>query len=180
MSTDVSQTTPATSDNLQVPGEPGVYYCAHHKNVQTRLRCGRCEAPICPKCTTFGPTGARCKECVSNRTSHIYQVSPLHHLLAFAISLGTTLVGVFLMSAIPFFALLYALVAGNLTAKAVVKATHGKRGTSLAVVATAGVVAGLLPAIAISAGSIFAGSLFVPLLLLYGTLTVVGIWNWLR
>lgn len=180
MSTDVSQTISNPSDELQVPDEPGVYFCARHKTIKTRLRCGRCESPICPKCTTFGPTGARCKECISNRTSHIYQVSPLQFFLAFVIAFGSSLLGVILMSFAPFFALLYALVAGNLIAKAIIKAVHGKRGTPLALVATGGVVAGLLPAIALSAGSIFVGSLFVPLLLLYGVLTVVGIWNWLR
>lgn len=84
------------------------------------------------------------------------------------------------MSVIPFMAILYALVAGNLIAKAIVKATQGKRGTSLAVTASAGVAASLLPAIALSASSILAGSLFIPLLLFYGALTIVGIWNWLR
>lgn len=180
MSTDVSQTIPHPSDDLQVPGEPGVYFCARHKTIKTRLRCGRCESPICPKCTTFGPTGARCKQCISNRTSHIYQVSPLQFFLAFVIAFGSSLLGVLLMSIAPFFALLYALVAGNLIAKAIIKAVHGKRGTPLALVATGGVLAGLLPAIVLSIGSLLAGSLFIPLLLGYGALTIVGIWNWLR
>ncbi len=47
--------------------------CAAH-NEETLLRCGRCEAPICPRCTVMGPAGARCRECARHRT-------PLNHIL---------------------------------------------------------------------------------------------------
>src|SRR5947207_8198116 len=37
--------------------------CARHPNVETVLRCGRCETPICPKCLISTPVGARCPTC---------------------------------------------------------------------------------------------------------------------
>jgi hypothetical protein len=73
--------------DFQVPGEPGVWNCARHKNVQTRLRCGRCEKPICPRCVVMAPTGARCRDCVSNRTAHMYQIEPRHLALSFGVAL---------------------------------------------------------------------------------------------
>ena len=35
--------------------------CAEHPDVETGLRCGRCETPICPKCMIMTPVGARCE-----------------------------------------------------------------------------------------------------------------------
>jgi ribosomal protein S27AE len=37
--------------------------CHRHKRELTRLRCGRCERPICHKCVVLGPAGPRCKDC---------------------------------------------------------------------------------------------------------------------
>jgi hypothetical protein len=42
-------------------------YCANHPNVETVLRCNRCEKPICIKCAVKTPTGYRCKECVKSQ-----------------------------------------------------------------------------------------------------------------
>lgn len=49
------------------PPEPvddgDVLFCYRHPKTETRLRCGRCERPICTKCVVIGPAGPRCKEC---------------------------------------------------------------------------------------------------------------------
>ena len=50
-----------------VPGGDGEFYCAKHVKAVTRLRCGRCEAPICPKCTVYTPAGTRCRPCAKNK-----------------------------------------------------------------------------------------------------------------
>ena len=42
-------------------------YCANHPNVETSLRCNRCEKYICPKCAVKAPVGYRCKECVKEQ-----------------------------------------------------------------------------------------------------------------
>lgn len=42
--------------------------CARHARVQTRLRCGRCEMPICPRCTVYSPAGTRCRGCARSKT----------------------------------------------------------------------------------------------------------------
>jgi hypothetical protein len=162
------------NEELQVPGEPGVYFCARHKHVKTRLRCGRCETPICPKCTTYGPTGARCKTCVSNRTSHMCQVAPRQFLAAFGVAFASSALAALLASFIPFFVMLYALVAGTLIGKAIVRVVGGKRGVPLAIVASLGIAAGaLLP---FGGGSSF----FSIYLWAYIALAISGVWYWLK
>jgi hypothetical protein len=52
---------------VAVPGEEGAYYCARHKKEVTRVRCGRCETPICTRCAVHGPAGVRCRDCSRNR-----------------------------------------------------------------------------------------------------------------
>jgi len=48
-------------------GEDGLYYCYKHSRETTRVTCGRCERPICPKCMVIGPAGVRCKVCARGR-----------------------------------------------------------------------------------------------------------------
>ena len=50
-----------------VEGEDGAWYCERHKKEITRVRCGRCEIPICTRCAVYGPAGVRCRNCSRNR-----------------------------------------------------------------------------------------------------------------
>ncbi len=43
------------------------HYCFRHKKEETRVTCGRCERPICPRCMVHGPAGVRCGDCARNR-----------------------------------------------------------------------------------------------------------------
>ena len=60
----VSEPTP-----VPVPGEDAAYFCARHTKTATRLRCGRCETPICPRCTVNSPAGTRCRACAKQNTA---------------------------------------------------------------------------------------------------------------
>ena len=164
-------------EELQVPGEPGVWMCARHRATQTRLRCGRCEKPICPKCTVMGPVGARCRECASNRSSHMYRVGPLQFGLAFGAGAVMGALGGVLIEVLGFFALwalLYAPAIGPLLGGVVSKITRGKRGTVLASVAGAGIAVGALGVGAVT------GAIFSPILWLMIGIAVVGVWLFLR
>lgn len=46
--------------------EPVVTYCARHPQVETMLRCGRCDTPICPRCMVHSGVGIRCPDCAAN------------------------------------------------------------------------------------------------------------------
>ncbi len=52
---------------VPVPGEDGAFFCARHTKTATRLRCGRCETPICPRCTVNSPAGTRCRACAKQK-----------------------------------------------------------------------------------------------------------------
>ena len=65
---------------VAVVGEDGAWYCAKHTKAITRLRCGRCETPICPKCTVYTPAGTRCRPCSKNRIA-VRPVGVLHGAL---------------------------------------------------------------------------------------------------
>ena len=37
--------------------------CYRHPDREVAVRCGRCDRPICLRCTVEGPVGARCRDC---------------------------------------------------------------------------------------------------------------------
>src|SRR2546423_14508204 len=53
---------------------PAPMRCAAHNN-ETLLRCGKCDAPICPDCTKIAPAGARCPACAAIGRTPLFQVS---------------------------------------------------------------------------------------------------------
>lgn len=61
------------------PGEAtpsrGIVACPRDPDVQTALRCSRCETPICPKCLVQTPVGARCRDCARISRSPVYTLS---------------------------------------------------------------------------------------------------------
>lgn len=56
-------------------GGATVVACARDPEVQTALRCSRCDTPICPKCLVQTPVGARCRDCAKLAKSPVYNVS---------------------------------------------------------------------------------------------------------
>lgn len=184
------------SVGLEVENEPGVFWCARHRKTQTRLRCGRCEAPICPKCTVYGPTGARCRNCVSYRGSHLYQVKPVHLLMTFALSALLGVVGAFLIQATGIFLLLFLAPAiGGGLGNLITRITKGKRGPIIASAASLGIALGALSVVgaqwitlaratkttsapALDASFLLSGGAFYVLIFL--VLAIVGVWYWLK
>ena len=164
-------------ENLQVPGSPGVWFCARHQATKTRLRCGRCEKPICPKCTNMGPVGARCRDCISNRDSHMYRVGAPQFAMAFGAAVVMGAVGavlVNLLGTLALLALFYAPALGPIMGKFVTRITRGKRGPRLAVATGAGIAVGALGLGAVT------GAIFSPFLWLMVGIAIVGVWLYLR
>lgn len=193
-----TQNTPGSA-GLEVAGEPGVYWCARHRKTHTRLRCGRCETPICPKCTIYGPSGARCQNCASYRGTHLYQVSAANLAATFALSALLGLVGSVLIRATGILLLLFfAPAIGSVLGKAITKITRGKRGPVIASAASLGIAAGTLAVFAqhwmsLQNAMAFPGAParsldFITLLnasgglylLIFLALAISGVWWWLR
>jgi hypothetical protein len=184
MSTSVSSSDSATETpgyiGLEVPGEPGVFFCARHKSVKVRLRCGRCETPICPKCTMMTPVGARCKNCGSNKSSHMYQVGPQQMGAAFGVSVLLGIVGALIarLPVIGLLTILYAPAAGTLIGQAITRLTKGKRGSKLGVACIAGLAVGALGFAVVASGGMFGlGNIWLWLFLGLAASTA---WAWLK
>ena len=130
--------------------------CARHRNVQTTLRCGRCDTPICPQCLVHAAVGIRCLDCGRPQRLPTFDVSPGRLALALAVSIGTGVVGgvatafvavIFAYTGIPF-GFLAPLAAfaglGMLVGELTSRATNRKQGGQLKIVALLGVLAALV------------------------------------
>ncbi len=119
--------------------------CAAHPNVETALRCGKCETPICPRCMVQTPVGARCRACANVRRPVVYTTPPLLVLRAVAAGLTVAIVvGAavgYLISGGPsifgFFVIFPAAGYGWLAARVVSRAAKNRRGPALQGIAVA-------------------------------------------
>jgi hypothetical protein len=117
--------------------EPEAVFCSTHPKVETYLRCGRCDTPICPRCLIQTPVGARCRACARLRRLPIYDVGPRLLLRGAAAGLAAATFGgsiVFLaMGFLPF--LIGVLIVGALfgygVSEVVSLAANRRRGASL-------------------------------------------------
>ncbi len=125
----------------------------------------------------MGPVGARCRDCLSNRGSHIYQVGAPQLLMSFGAgavmgAIGAVLVDV--LGTLALFALFYAPTLGPILGKFVTRMTKGKRGPLLAAATSAGIAFG-----ALGLGA-FTGTIFNPFLWIMIVIAIVGVWLFLR
>lgn len=67
-------------------------FCARHPNIETNLRCSRCNDLICPRCLVHTPVGARCPDCARLRVNPAFDVSGLPLLRAIGGALGAAVV----------------------------------------------------------------------------------------
>jgi len=122
--------------------------CATHPGVQTSLRCGRCEKPICPRCMIMTPGGQRCRECANLKPPPDYDVGTLMKLRAAGVAAVVGLVGgvlwdlvtAVLPPVVGFFIFLLAAGFGYLMAELISRATNRKRGYSLQLIAGFGIL----------------------------------------
>jgi hypothetical protein len=136
--------------------------CSLHPDVETNLRCGKCEKLICPRCMVQTPVGARCKECARVYKIPTYTVSKSYYLrAAFAavgIALACGILWSFLYSLIPyffFFNIFLGAVVGYACAEIIGLATNRKRGIGLTIVASGAVVLSYLVGLIVPWGFIF-------------------------
>jgi len=115
--------------------------CATHPEVETSLRCGKCDKPICPKCMVQTQVGARCPDCARLNKLPTYRVSTQYYLRAAGTGLGMAIVcGIvwgIVKGLVPFFYLnlLLAPGVGYAIGEVVSLSVNRKRSTGLAIVA---------------------------------------------
>ena len=120
-------------------------YCAVHPDVETGLRCNRCQRYMCVRCAVPTPVGYRCRECVNQQQDAFFKATQRDYLLAagvaFALSLPVSFIipRIFLLGV-----LLLSLPAGALIGEAVWRVVGRRRGRYLRQVAVAGIILGAL------------------------------------
>ena len=137
--------------------------CATHPDIETNLRCGKCDKPICPKCMVQTPVGARCRECARLYRLPTYRVSTVYYVRAAFTAIGAAAVcGMLwglLENLIPFFYIFNIIIGGAVgyaCAEVISLAVNRKRGTGLAVIAGAAVLLSYMVAIIVPWGFRFA------------------------
>ncbi len=79
------QAPPPTTDN-------GLAVCYRHPDIETGLRCNRCNKPICPKCAHRTPVGFRCPECVREQEDKYYSGGRGDYIIAAVVTLPLTII----------------------------------------------------------------------------------------
>jgi hypothetical protein len=110
--------------------------CARHPGVETVLRCGRCETPICPRCLVATPVGARCPTCARVKRFAL-TTKPRELAQAIALGVGAAALGTLILSFIPFLGLIGYALLGFVVGEAVSVGANRKRARELAPIAVA-------------------------------------------
>jgi hypothetical protein len=129
--------------------------CYIHPKRETRLRCSRCEQPICTSCAIQTPTGYRCKNCIRSQQKVFETAKPIDYILAIVISAVLSFAGSFLASIMGFFTLFIAPIVGVIIAEAVRRAIQRRRSSLLFKITTISASIGSLPLLLIQLGSLF-------------------------
>ncbi|MCH8274102.1 MAG: hypothetical protein IH851_04870 [Armatimonadetes bacterium] len=123
----------------------GKTYCDRHANVETKLRCSRCEAFICPKCAVLTTVGYRCAACGKERSA-TYTLPPGLLLLGSAGGLLLGGLGGYLSYVIHigFFLIFVAVIIGRLVGEVVRRLIRRKSSVIVGAVTALGFMAGAL------------------------------------
>lgn len=145
-------------------------YCDSHSDIESELRCNRCERIICPKCMVQSPVGIRCSRCDKASRINIAAVGYKDYLLA--------IIATLLMASITGFAWAYlrfafwwfpswlvALFVGYMIGESISVSANRKRSRVLAIIAGFGVVLAF----------VFAGMLSVNISIRYLMFTVLSL-----
>lgn len=133
--------------------------CANHPNVETSLRCNRCEKPICTRCAVLTPTGYRCKECVRGQQKIFDTAQWYDYPLAFTMALVLSYIGSRIIPALGFFSIFLAPVAGVIIAEAARAVVRRRRSKRLSQVIAAAAALGSLPILLLAGlGILMSGS----------------------
>lgn len=85
----------------------GLGVCYRHPEIETGLRCNRCNRFICPKCAKRTPVGFRCPECIREQEDKYYTGGNADYVIAaviaFPLSLITAALFVFILGQLGFF-----------------------------------------------------------------------------
>jgi hypothetical protein len=120
-------------------------YCANHPDVETSLRCNKCEKPICAKCAVLTPTGYRCKECIRGQQKIFETAEWIDYPLIFVSVTILAYLGSLIAFRLGFFIILLAPLAGGVIAEIARAITRHRRSKRLYLLAVAAAIIGCVP-----------------------------------
>jgi len=122
-------------------------YCSNHPNVETTLRCNKCEKPICAKCAFLTPTGYRCKECIKGQQKIFETALFLDYPIIFVVVALLAYLGSLIALRLGFFIILLAPIAGGVIAEVARFVTRRRRSKRLYILAAVAAVVGCIPSL---------------------------------
>jgi MFS family permease len=120
-------------------------YCANHPEVETSLRCNKCEKPICARCAILTPTGYRCKECVRGQQKVFETAEWVDYPVIFVVVGVLAYLGSLIAYRLGFFVILLAPIAGGVIAEIARRVTRHRRSKRLFILAAIAAIAGCIP-----------------------------------
>jgi uncharacterized membrane protein len=120
-------------------------YCANHPNIETSLRCNKCEKPICAKCAVLTPTGYRCKECIRGQQKIFETATWLDYPIIFIVTAGLAYLGSLIAIRLGFFVIILAPIAGGVIGEIARLVTRKRRSKRLYIAAVVAAIIGCLP-----------------------------------
>lgn len=184
-------TSVPTQPAEQPAGE--VLHCANHPDVETYLRCNKCNKPICLKCAELTEVGYRCKECIREQQNVFYNALESDNLIAFGVAAVITLVAWPLAVLLLGFAsrlfwiiswIIAAFVgsaAGAALAQIIRRSVGRRRGRYIRHFTLAGIIVGLLLSIVLTPFLLGSNLLLLSLpSLLFGILAIASAYQTLR
>jgi hypothetical protein len=119
-------------------------FCYRHPTTETWLRCGRCDRPICTKCSIQGPVGSRCRECGRLSNDPLTSFTARQLVLGTAASVVAGAIAGFASAYIGFFSIVVGYFAGRLVADAVTRVIGYKRGPVMLTILFGGIILGCI------------------------------------
>ena len=104
------------------------HYCYYHPNIETELRCNKCDKYICPKDAVRTPVGYRCKSCVKDQQDIFYNATPIDYAVAAVVSFVLSFIAALIIPSLGFFAIFGAPIAGGIISEGVRFANRKRRG----------------------------------------------------
>jgi hypothetical protein len=127
-----------------------VMYCANHPDIETGLRCKRCDKPICSKCAVGTPTGYLCKECVRLQQKVFDTAKGYDYPIVFILAGILSGIGSVIAARLGFFVILIAPVVGVIIAEVIRAVLSKRRSKRLFSVVAISTVLGGLPMLGLS------------------------------
>lgn len=125
-------------------------YCYYHPNVETSLRCNKCNKPICSKCAILTPTGYRCPDCVRIQQKKFETAQWFDYPIGFSVAGILSFLGSIFADKLGFFIIFLAPIAGTVITEAARTATRKRRSKKLFRLIAGGALLGSLPYLLIS------------------------------